>query len=417
MTGNTIQHYDNIIVGAGMVGATLACALADSALKIAVLEAHEMNFNWSEGTHDIRVSAITHASQHIFENIGAWESMQLDGVAPYTQMHVWDASGQGEIHFNSIDVGQVNLGHIIENRVIQKAVINRVREFEHVDLLVPLKLTELQFEDEGVLLTADSGQQFKTKLLVGADGANSWVRQQAGISLNTWAYHQTAVVCSVKTSLSNQQACWQQFMPDGPLAFLPLADGQSSIVWSTSEVQAQQLVAMDDDTFNAELQMAFGTTLGKLEVTSARGAFPLRLRHAKQYVKEHLALIGDAAHTVHPLAGQGVNLGLLDAAVLAEEVLKANHRHRTIGAQDTLRRYERRRKGDNIAMLAAMDGFKRLFSNDLGPLKLIRNAGLNLTDQMGPLKNRLIKQAMGVVGELPKLARYQPRSYATRQGE
>lgn len=420
MTSKKIQHYDRVyhdllhydivIVGGGMVGATLACALADSSLKIALIEAHEMNFNWPEGSHDIRVSAVTHASQHIFENIDAWERMQQDGVAPYIQMHVWDATGQGEIHFDSVDVGQANLGHIIENRIIQKAVINRLQDFDHIDLLVPVKLNTLQFDDDGVMLTTESGLQIKARLLVGADGAHSWVRQQAGISLHTWAYHQTAVVCSVKTSESNQQACWQQFMPAGPLAFLPLADGQSSIVWSTTEERARALLAMDDIAFNHELQLAFGSSLGRIEVTSARGAFPLRLRHAKQYVKAHLALVGDAAHTVHPLAGQGVNLGLLDAAVLAEEILKANHRHRNIGGMDTLRRYERRRKGDNIAMLAAMDGFKRLFSNDFGPLKLLRNAGLNLTDHMGPVKNRIIKQAMGLAGELPKLARYHHRS-------
>ncbi len=406
MAKDNIKHYDIIIVGGGMVGATLACALADSTLKIALFEAHEMDFNWPQGSHDIRVSAVTHATQHIFENIGAWESMQQDGAAAYTQMHVWDATGQGEIHFNSVDVGRANLGYIIENRIIQKAVIKRLEELEQVDLLVPVKLSELQFEDDGVLLTTDSNLHYKASLLVGADGANSWVRQQAGITLHTWAYHQSAVVCSVKTSAANQQACWQQFMPDGPLAFLPLADGQSSIVWSTTEERARLLLMMDDSDFNHELQMAFGSTLGRITVTSVRGAFPLRLRHARQYVKEHLALIGDAAHTIHPLAGQGVNLGLLDAAVLAEEILRAHHRHRKVGAMDNLRRYERRRKGDNIAMLAAMDGFKRLFSNDIGPLKRVRNAGLNLADHMGPVKNRLIKQAMGLVGELPQLARF-----------
>jgi 2-octaprenylphenol hydroxylase len=405
MIHHDMVHYDIIIVGGGMVGASLACALADSSLKIALIEAHEMDFNWPEDSHDIRVSAITHASQYLFENIGAWESMQQDGVAPYTQMHVWDATGRGEIHFDSVDVGQANLGYIIENRVIQKAVLNRLQDCEHIDLLMPVKLTKLQFDKDGVVLTTDSNLQIQAKLLVGADGANSWVRQQADISLNTWAYNQTAVVCSVKTSESNQQACWQQFMPEGPLAFLPLADGQSSIVWSTTEERARTLLMMDDDAFNHELQLAIGSNLGRVEVTSARGAFPLRLRHARHYVKEHLALIGDAAHTVHPLAGQGVNLGLLDAAVLAEEIIKANHRHRNIGGLSTLRRFERRRKGDNIAMLAAMDGFKRLFSNDFGPLKLIRNAGLNLADHMGPVKNRLIKQAMGLAGELPKLAR------------
>jgi len=404
------QHYDIIIVGGGMVGAALACALGDSGLNVAVIEASQSNFDWPEGSHDIRVSAITHASQHIFENIGVWESMQHDGVAAYSKMHVWDATGQGQIHFDSVEVGRADLGHIIENRVIQKAVQNRLADFDNIDLLMPVKLESLQFNPAGAELISTDGQQLTTDLVIGADGANSWVRQQAGISLNTWAYHQNALVCNVTTSESHQNACWQQFMPEGPLAFLPLADGQSSIVWSTTEEKAQALSHMDEQLFNQELQMTFGSSLGRISLSSERGVFPLRLRHAKQYVKEHLALVGDAAHTVHPLAGQGVNLGLLDAVVLAEEILHSYEKKVDIGSLATLRRFERRRKGDNIAMLAAMDGLKRLFSNDITPLKLLRNTGLNIADKLNPFKNLMIRRAMGLAGsgindKLPRLAR------------
>ena len=409
MTKQT-QHYDIIIVGGGMVGAALACALGDSGLNVAVIEASQSNFDWPEGSHDIRVSAITHASQHIFENIGVWESMQHDGVAAYSKMHVWDATGQGQIHFDSVEVGRADLGHIIENRVIQKAVQNRLADFDNIDLLMPVKLESLQFNPAGAELISTDGQQLTTDLVIGADGANSWVRQQAGISLNTWAYHQNALVCNVTTSESHQNACWQQFMPEGPLAFLPLADGQSSIVWSTTEEKAQALSHMDEQLFNQELQMTFGSSLGRISLSSERGVFPLRLRHAKQYVKEHLALVGDAAHTVHPLAGQGVNLGLLDAVVLAEEILHSYEKKVDIGSLATLRRFERRRKGDNIAMLAAMDGLKRLFSNDITPLKLLRNTGLNIADKLNPFKNLMIRRAMGLAGsgindKLPRLAR------------
>ena len=409
------QHYDMIIVGGGMVGATLACALGDSSLKIAVIEAHQSDFDWPEGSHDIRVSALTHASQHIFENIGVWDSMLEDGAEAYNKMHVWDATGQGQIHFDSIDVGQANLGHIIENRIIQKAVQTRLTDFDNIDLLMPVKLAAMEFNESadiswGVKVTTSDGAVLTAGLLVGADGANSWVRKQADISLSSWAYHQTAVVCNVTTSESHQDACWQQFMPEGPLAFLPLADGQSSIVWSTTEDKAQSLLDMDGQHFNEELQMTFGSSLGRIRLNSERGGFPLRLRHANRYVKEHLALIGDAAHTVHPLAGQGVNLGLLDAVVLAEEIIHALEKKRDIGALSTLRRYERRRKSDNIAMLAAMDGFKRLFSNNITPLKLFRNTGLNIADKLGPVKKLMIKRAMGLMGvgindSLPHLAR------------
>ncbi|MBE9526976.1 MAG: UbiH/UbiF/VisC/COQ6 family ubiquinone biosynthesis hydroxylase [Proteobacteria bacterium] len=402
------QHYDIIIVGAGMVGSTLACALGNSHLKVAVIEAYQSDFNWPENSHDIRVSALTHASQHIFENIGAWKSMQADGVAVYNKMHVWDATGQGQIHFDSVDVAQADLGHIVENRIIQKAVQNRLSDFDNIDLLMPLKLQALDSKIDGLIeLTSSEGEKLTTDLVIGADGANSWVRKQAEIGLDSWAYHQTAVVCNVTTSESHQNACWQQFIPEGPLAFLPLADGQSSIVWSTTEDKAQALLNMDEQLFSQELQVAFGSSLGRIQLNSERGAFPLRLRHAKNYVKEHLALVGDAAHTVHPLAGQGVNLGLLDAVVLAEEILRAHEKKRNIGSLATLRRYERRRKGDNIAMLAAMDGFKKLFSNDISPVKLLRNSGLNFVDNLPLLKNMMIKRAMGVSGELPHLARAQ----------
>ena len=400
------QHYDIVIVGGGMVGATLACALGDSGLKIAVVEAFQSNFNWPEGSHDIRVSALTHASQHIFENIAVWTSMQADGVAAYNKMHVWDASGQGQIHFDSVDVGQADLGHIVENRIIQKALQNRLADFDNIELLMPLTLETLDYKDDDLVeMTSSDGRKLTTELVVGADGANSWIRKQADIALNTWAYHQTAVVCNVTTSESHQDACWQQFLPQGPLAFLPLADGQSSIVWSTTEEKAQALMSMDEVSFSQELQVTFGSSLGCIQLSSERGAFPLRLRHAKNYVKPHIALIGDAAHTVHPLAGQGVNLGLLDAVVLAEEILRAHEKKRHIGALATLRRFERRRKGDNLAMLAAMDGFKKLFSNDIGPLKILRNNGLNFVDKLSPFKNLVIKRAMGLSGELPHLAR------------
>ncbi|MCU7834239.1 MAG: UbiH/UbiF/VisC/COQ6 family ubiquinone biosynthesis hydroxylase [gamma proteobacterium symbiont of Taylorina sp.] len=389
-----------------MVGATLACALGGSHLKIAVVESYQSDFNWPEGSHDIRVSALTHASQHIFENVGAWQSMQKDGVSAYNKMHVWDATGQGQIHFDSVEVAQADLGHIVENRIIQKALQKRLADFDNINLLMPVTLESLQYmQDNFIELTTSDGITLTTELVVGADGANSWVRKQADISLHSWAYHQTAVVCNVTSSESHQNSCWQQFMPEGPLAFLPLADGQSSIVWSTTEDKAQALLNMDEQLFNQELQMAFGSSLGRISLSSERGAFPLRLRHAKNYVKQRLALVGDAAHTVHPLAGQGVNLGLLDAVVLAEEIMRSHKKKRDIGSLSTLRRYERRRKGDNIAMLAAMDGFKKLFSNDFAPLKLLRNRGLNLADRLPLFKNAMIKQAMGLSGELPHLAR------------
>lgn len=397
-------EFDLVIVGGGMVGATLACALGNSNLKVAVLEAFEPNYDW-QTQHDIRVSAITHASQRIFHNLDVWQQMSDDGACAYQEMSVWDATGDGQIHFNSGEVGVDDLGHIIENRIIQKALQQRLADFDNIEFIYPFKSQQLSFEDNGVQLIDKDNRSVHGRLVVGADGANSWVRKQANIELNSWDYHQTAVVAVVQTSEFHRNTCWQQFMPTGPLAFLPLQDNYSAIVWSTSPQQAQYLLSLSNKQFNQELQMTFGSSLGKISIASEKAGFPLRLRHARQYVQNNLALIGDAAHTVHPLAGQGVNLGLLDAAALAEVLLDADSKHKNIAAYATLRKYERQRKGGNVAMLAAMDMFKRLFSNDNVLLTGIRNFGLNLAGNSTVSRSFFIKQALGDKQELPKLAK------------
>jgi 2-octaprenylphenol hydroxylase len=254
----------------------------------------------------------------------------------------------------------------------------------------------------------DDGREFPTRLLVGADGAQSKVRQLAGIDTRGWNYEQKAVVGNVRTAEPHQATAWQRFLPTGPLAFLPLQDGRCSIVWSTTPEQVDALLALDDAAFAEALAEAFDRRLGEIIEVGPRGAFPLRLQHTRDYVKPGLALIGDAAHVVHPLAGQGVNLGLLDAATLAEVILDAITAGQEIGAFRVLRRYERWRKGDNLLMLGVMDGFKRLFSNPLPPVQLLRNLGLNLTDAAGPLKNLIARRAMGLEGDLPRLARALP---------
>ncbi len=399
-------RYDIVIIGAGMVGATLACALRDSGLRLAIVEAHPAPRSWPADSVDLRVCAISAASQRIFQALDAWPGMVARGVSPFREMHVWDAAGRGEIHFDSAELAQPSLGHIIENRVIQAALLERLDEAESVELICPAAIEHFRCAEEGVRLTLSDGAELHAALLVGADGGASRVRALAGIATRGWSYGQQAVVGVVRTQQPHRRTAWQRFLPEGPLAFLPLADGHSSsIVWSTTPERAEALQAMSETDFRAALGEAFDHRLGAVLAAGPRRAFPLRLQHSVRYVGERLALVGDAAHMIHPLAGQGVNLGLLDAAALAEVIIAARQQGRDFAARPALRRYERWRKGDNLITMAVMDGFKRLFGTDLAPLRLARNVGLGLADRATPLKNRLIRHAMGLEGDLPALAR------------
>jgi 2-octaprenylphenol hydroxylase len=402
------QQFDVIINGGGMVGLLLANALANHKLSIAIIETGEKQSAWNNKQFDLRVSAITRASQQIFSTLNVWQDIAAMRISPFREMHVWDSTGDGVIHFDSAEIGQDCLGHIIENSVITLALYQRLQSFDNVYWFQPATPSELQLDEQQIVITLDDEANIAAKLLVGADGGQSWVRQQAGIDVRTIDYKQNAVVATVKTQLFHQETAWQRFMPTGPLAFLPLTDGYSSIVWSTTPEHADNLLSMDDESFKQTLAEGFDFKLGEILETSARGKFPLRGQHAKNYVKDRLVLIGDAAHTIHPLAGQGVNLGFADAATLAEVLVDAVRTKQDIGKFKILRRYERWRKGDNLAMLSAMTGFKTLFGNNNGLLKSLRNTGLNITNNLSPVKNTIIRHAMGLEGDLPKLARREP---------
>ena len=399
------NSFDLVIVGGGMVGSALACALALEGFSIGLVETREPARNWPEGELDLRVSALTRASQHILHNLGVWERTAEMRVSPYREMHGWDAGGSGSIHFDSADIGEPDLGHIVENRVTQLALWDRLGGLPEVRRVCPAVVSAIDLHHKRPAAILEDGEVLQSNLLVAADGARSALRGMAGIVTQGWAYGQHAVVANVRPEEFHRETAWQRFMPSGPLAFLPIDDGRCSIVWSTSPQHAKELLALDDAAFCRELGQASEHILGAILETGPRAQFPLRLRHAKNYVVQGLALVGDAAHTVHPLAGQGVNLGLLDAAALVDTLVDARAAGRPLGALNTLRRYERARKGANMGMLAAMDGFKRLFSNDIPPLRLIRNLGLNLTDAAAPVKHVITRRALGILGELPKLAR------------
>ena len=294
------------------------------------------------------------------------------------------------------------LGYIVENRHIQQACLARCTQLDNITLLSPAKPTSLSKQT----LALENGQTLTADLIVGADGARSLLRDWAEIDTHGWDYQQTAVVCTVTTEQSHQHTAWQRFLPEGPLAFLPLADPhQCSIVWSNSTEEAELLCELDDDRFNNALSKAFGNKLGDIVNISERARFPLKLRHADHYVETGFALVGDAAHTIHPLAGQGVNIGLLDAATLAEVVLDAHNKGRELGSLHTLNKYQRRRKGDNLAMQMTMDAFKRVFGSELAPVRWARRLGLKTVNQHGLLKKIFMHQAAGHRFGNPKLTK------------
>jgi 2-polyprenylphenol 6-hydroxylase len=400
--------FDVVIVGGGPVGACAGALLAHGgaggrALSVAVLEP---NVPSADAPPDTRVVALSRASERILTRAGAWPRIFGPRLSPYERMRIWHASvppsSGAVLVFDAADVGEPNLGYIAENRLLQGALLQAFTEAGgHIE---PAAMTSLVISDEGVQVGTSRGV-LSARLVVGADGARSALRQAAGLTAETSTYRQTAIVATVATSRPHQATAWQRFMRDGTLAFLPLADGTSSVVWSADDELAAELLRMTDADFTEELDRASDLALGGTRLASERASFPLSKLTAQRYVAQRVALIGDAAHVVHPLAGQGVNLGLLDAAALAQLIAAAVVRREDPGALGVLRAYERWRKSEIAAMAVAIDAFDRLLAHGAGPVARLAQHGLSLVNRSQELRRFFIYRALGMSGELPDAAR------------
>ncbi len=411
---------DVAIVGGGMVGMTLAAALGTAGLSVAIVDA-EAPAAMTAAAFDGRSSAIAFGSKQVLAGIGAWAAMAVE-AQPILDIRVSDGRATGGVsrlflHYDHRDLatgGGVRkdappFGFIVENRVIRRALLRRLAEMPNVTHASPARVVGVDGRADAAVLHLGDGRTVSARLAVAADGRNSPVRAAAGIRTTEWTYAQTGIVCTVAHEKPHGGVAHEHFLPAGPFAMLPMIedDGvhRSSIVWTERRDLAPAMMALDDAAFAAEIERRFGPSLGRLRPIGGRFAYPLTLVHAERYVDHRLALLGDAAHAIHPIAGQGLNLGLRDVAALAETIVDARRLGLDIGDGLALERYQRWRRFDNLVLMAVTDGMNRLFSNDVAPVRLARDLGMAAVNRLPPLKRLLMRHAMGMVGDLPRLAR------------
>ncbi|WP_165857381.1 FAD-dependent monooxygenase [Marinobacter sp. JSM 1782161] len=409
------QTFDVIIVGAGMVGAALANGLGRAGLTVALLDRQTPPAFHADETPDLRVSALSAGSEAYLERLGAWSRIHAMRLTPYARLSVWDATehplsrllppGRLRTTFDAAPLGRDHLGHIVENRVTQAALWDQAGSINTISRLTPVEIDSVSESGEGVHLHLADGTQLQGQLLVGADGAQSAIRQMAGIGVTRDQYGQQALVASVRYAGAPQDITWQAFHPSGPRAFLPLhADGDhswASLVWYDSPARIAELRQLPDDAFLAEVARAFPADLPPLQALAGRGSFPLARQHAKTYASGRTVLVGDAAHTINPLAGQGVNLGFQDAEALQQLLVEARRAGLPLSDTALLQRYEARRRPANQRMMLAMDLFYHAFSNRLPPLHLARNLGLALANSLPFARHQVARYAMGIDDRLP----------------
>ena len=393
---------DVAIVGGGLSGLTMAHALAVGGISVAVVD-REDPVRAAQADFDGRTTALARACQRMYEALGLWDLMEA-AACPILDIRVSDGGSRLFLHYDHEDVGDGPMGFIVENSAIREALMDKLgdRGITHV---APANVAAVVADQGGVSVDLSDGRQIRAMLAIGADGKFSPTREAAGIRSTRLGYGQSAVVCNVAHELPHNNVAHERFLPSGPLALLPLNGGCSSVVWSERDAVARALADMDEQTFNSELTHRFGDTLGALSLVGRRWCYPLSMSHAERYVGDRLALIADAAHAIHPIAGQGLNLGLRDIAVLAELLIEARGLGLDLGSAGLLQRYQRARRFDVTTMVASMDLLTRLFSNDVPALRAARRLGLGAVQRMPRLKKLFMRHAMGTLGELPSLLR------------
>lgn len=387
------QKWDVTVVGGGMVGAALASGLAAQGFKVAVLEQQEPAEFDASSNPDVRISAIGAASVALLKQLDVWPLIQRMRCTPYRKLETWEWH-TAQVSFDAQSLGLPELGYMVENSVLQRALWQRLQQ-QGVALISPARLQAMQPGNGGWQLTLENGDRLLTKLVVGADGANSQVRQLAGMGIRGWNYAQSCMLISVRCEQDAGDCTWQQFTPDGPRAFLPLFDRWASLVWYDSPARIRQLQAMNMAQLGQQIATHFPARLGKVTPVSA-GSFPLVRRHATRYVLPGLALVGDAAHTINPLAGQGVNLGYRDVDALIDTLVASRDRAENWASEGVLKRYQRKRQKDNLLMQSGMDLFYFAFSTPVAPLRIVRNLGLMVAERSGVLKRQALKYALGL---------------------
>lgn len=398
------ERVELLIAGAGPTGLLLALALAGRGLEVALVERQDPEAMRAEA-FDLRSSALALGSQRVLESLDLWPAIAAD-AEPILEIRVADDDASSFLHYDHRELsGAPPLGFIVENRILRRALLDRARELANLHFLAPLALTAVEMGDGGAFASLSDGRRIAARLLAAADGRNSMLRAAARIGALEWRYPQTAIVTAVAHERPHGGVAVEHFLPAGPFAILPMTGNRSSIVWTEKEALAPRLLALAETDFAAELRERFGDYLGAVEPIGARSSYPLSLMLATRYAAPRLALLGEAAHRIHPIAGQGLNLGIRDVAALAETIVDARRLGLDIGEESVLARYERWRRLDALLLASATDGLNRLFSNVLPPLKAARDLGLAAVARMPALKRFFMRQAMGITGELPRLAR------------
>ncbi|PMH37475.1 2-octaprenyl-3-methyl-6-methoxy-1,4-benzoquinol hydroxylase [Vibrio sp. 10N.286.49.B3] len=384
-----MKQFDVAVIGGGMVGAAIAIGFAKQGKTVALVEGAAPKAFEAEQAMDIRVSAISQTSVSLLEELGAWSAIEAMRVCPYKRLETWDHP-DCRTRFNADDIQLAQLGYIVENRVIQLGLWQQMTSYDNLTLFCPDQLESTMHGIESNQITLTSGEQFNALWVVGADGANSKVRAEAGIGITAWDYRQHCMLIHVETECQQQDITWQQFTPSGPRSFLPLCGQQASLVWYDSPKRIKQLSLMSAQQLREEILAHFPPELGDIKVLN-HGSFPLTRRHAQQYYRSRCVLVGDSAHTINPLAGQGVNLGFKDvAALLAVSSAQGQLE------EEQVAQYQKLRRADNLLMQSGMDLFYKTFSNNILPMKLARNIALKLAENSGPIKKQVLKYALGL---------------------